>query len=325
MRSPGYWKSYHASNANEKRQVFNLCRRVVRKLGPPWQVVKRGRPPEHQPEEYAEIAIYRKHFCMTLRVAEGDTPFVLGKRVDHSNIWWALQRIPLGYLDRAIELLFELIVELFPPNIFIADATGVQTDRYGKRKRPKLRPKDKPPPKWRGKRERRLSEGREHITLKLHLMVGYCRDQGLLPVLGARVTRGQAHDSPQLKHLVGKFEGEGEPFPADAGYDSTDNYILLKKHGFVPVIKLRKGEPRGLLRREMADRFNLYKDIYRLRGLIEGVFGGTETKYGNRTRCRLRRSRRVDCLLMVVSHNLRTYMRALALKELKIFVLIWIY
>jgi len=89
----------------------------VRKLGPPWQVAKRGRPPEHQPEEYAEIAIYRKHFNMSLRVAEGDTPFVLCKRVDHSDIWWALQRIPLGYLNRAIELLFELIVELFPPEV----------------------------------------------------------------------------------------------------------------------------------------------------------------------------------------------------------------
>ena len=75
----------------------------------------------------------------------------------------------------------------------------------------------------------------------------------------------------------------------------------------------------------MAESFELHRDIYRYRGLIEGVFGGTETKYGNRTRCRLRKSRRIDCLLMVVSHNLRTYMRALALRELGIFILVWIY
>ena len=81
----------------------------MRKLGPPWQVAKRGRPPEHQPEEYAKIAIYRKHFCMALRVAERGTQLILGKRVDHSDIWWGLQRIPPGYLDRAIELLFDLI------------------------------------------------------------------------------------------------------------------------------------------------------------------------------------------------------------------------
>jgi len=307
-RSSGYWKSYHASKANEKQQVFRLCRRVVRKLGPPWQVAKRGRPPEHLPEEYAATAIYRKHFHMALRVAEGDTPFVLGKRLDHSDIWWGLQRIFVRYLDRAIELLFELIIELFPTNFFIPDASGVQTDRYRKRKRPRLRPKDKPPPNRQKGREKRPSEEREHITLKLHLLVGCCREPGLLPVLRARITRGYAHDSPQLKHLIGKFKGEGEPFPADAGYDSTDNYLLVKGHGFIPVIKLRKGEPKGLIRREMSKSFDMNREIYRYRGLIEGVFGGTETKYGNRTRCRLPKSRRVDCLLMVISHNLRTYM-----------------
>ncbi|MFH1821633.1 MAG: transposase [Methanobacteriota archaeon] len=126
-------------------------------------------------------------------------------------------------------------------------------------------------------------------------------------MLRARVTRGHAHDSPQLKPMVGEFKGDGEPFPADRGHDSEDNYILVKGHGFVPVIKLRKGGPRGLVRREMAESFKLHRDIYQYRGLIEGVVGGTETKYGNRTRCRLRKSRNVDCLLMVVSHNLHTY------------------
>jgi hypothetical protein len=63
----------------------------------------------------------------------------------------------------------------------------------------------------------------------------------------------------------------------------------------------------------------------KLQGLIEAVFGGLEMKYGNRTRCRLHRSRKIDCLLMVVSHNLHTYMRAVTIRELKIFVLLWIY
>lgn len=324
-RSSGYWKSYHASKANEKGQVFKLCKRVVKKLGPPWQVSKRGRPPDHLPDEYAAVAIYQKHFRMVLRVTEGDTSFVLGKRMDHSVVWWGLQRIPAGYLDQAIELLFGLTVELFPSDIFIPDATGVRTDRYRKRKRPKLRPRDKPPPEWRRGREKRPFEEREHVTLKLHLLVGYCKGQGLLPILRTRVTRGHAHDSPQLKHMVGKFKGDGEPFLADRGYDSEDNYILVKGHGFVPVIKLRKGEPRGLVRREMAKSFDTNKEIYRYRGLIEGVFGGTETKYGNSTRCRLPKSRKVDCLLMIVSHNLRTYMRAVALKKLGIFILVWIY
>jgi len=325
MRSAGYWKSYHASKTNEKRQVFRLCRRVVRKLGPPWQVAKRGRPPDHQPGEYAAIVIYRKHFHMVLRVVEGDTPLILGKRVDHSDIWWSLQRIPAGYVDRAIKLLFEFVVELFPPDLFISDATGIKTDRYVKRKRPKLQPKDKPPPKGREKREKEASGNRELEILKLHVLIGYHIELGLLIVRSALITKGVAHESPRLKRLLKEVRGDGKPLLLDPGYDSEDNYKLARSHEFDPVIKLRRVEPRGFVRREMAKNFAKNKDIYRLRGLIEAIFGGLETKYGSRTRCRLPRSRRIDCLLMVVSHNLRTYMRALALKEMKIFILIWIY
>ena len=324
-RSSGYWKSYHASKANEKRQVFKQCRRVVRKLGPPWQVAKRGRPPEHQPEEYAAIAIHRKHFHMALRAAEGDTPFILGNRVDHSNIWWGLQRISTDYLDRAIELLFDLISELFSPDLFISDATGVCTDRYVKRKRPKLQPNDKPPPKGLEKRGNEVSGDRKLETLKLHALIGYNTGPGLLIVRSALITRGDAHESPRLKRLLKGINGDGRLLLLDAGYDSEGNYELARDRGFDPVIKLRGVEPRGFVRREMAKNFAKNKETYRLRGLIEAVFGGLETKYGNRTRCRLSKSRRVDCLLMVVSHNLRTYMRALVLREMKIFVLLWIY
>ena len=184
----------------------------MRKLNPR-QATKRGRPPEHQPEEYGAVAIYRKHFFMVLRSTEGDIPLVLGKRMDHSTIWWGFQRMPVEYVNSAIELLFELIIELLPPDFFIPDANGVQTDQYRKRKRPRLRPEDKPPPNRLKGREKSHSEEREHITLKLHLLVGCCREPGILPVLRARITRGYVHDSPQLKHLIGKFKGEGKPFP----------------------------------------------------------------------------------------------------------------
>ena len=325
MRSKCYWKSYHASKANEKRQVFKQCRRVARKLGPPWQVAKRGRPPEHQPEEYGAVAIYRKHFSMVLRSTEGDTQLLLSKRMDHSTIWWGLQRIPPGYLERGIEILFELIAGIFPLDLFISDSTGITTDRYVKSKRTKLRSEGKPPPKGRGNGRRGHGEDRELETLKLHVLMGYCIEAGLLPIRSAVVTKSHAHDSPQLKRLLRRVGGNGEPLLLDRGYDSEDNYKLGKKHGFDPVIKLRKWKPKGFVRIEMAENFGAKRETYRLRGLVEGIFGGSEVKYGNRTRCRLSRSRKVDCLLMIVSHNLRTYMRALALKELKIFVLLWIY
>jgi len=72
-----------------------------------------GWPPDHQPEEYAAIAIYRKHFNVSLRIAEEEYSIRLGKRVDHSNIWWIIQRVPIGHIGRVIELLFEFVLGLF--------------------------------------------------------------------------------------------------------------------------------------------------------------------------------------------------------------------
>lgn len=325
MRSKEYWKSYHASIANGKQQVFMHCQKVVNLLGRPWQVSKRGSPPKHMPEEYAAVAIYRKYFNMVLRAAEVDTPFILGKRLDHSNIWWGLQRIPTRYLKRAIELLFRLISGIFPPDVFIADSTGISTDRYTRYKGPRLRPIDRPPPNELKRRKNEQSGKWVLKTLKLHALVGYNVKFGLLMVRSALVTRSEANDSSQLKELLKGVRGNGEPLLLDRGYDSVENYELGKKNGFNPVIKLRDVGLRGLVRREMAKIFAKNKKLYRQRGLIEGVFGGLETKYGNRTRCRRPKSQRIDCLLMVVSHNLRTYMRAQALEKLEIFIFVWIY
>jgi hypothetical protein len=277
------------------------------------------------PEEYAAVVIYRKHFDMTLRDAEGDTPLLMAKRLDHSNIWWGLQRIPALYIKRAIELLFRLISGIFPPDMFISDSTGVSTDRYTRRRGPKLRPTDKPPPNGRKGQENGQCGKWVLKTLKLHALVGYHIRFGFLMARSALVTKSEANDSPLLKQLLKGVRGNGEPLLLDRGYDSVENYELGRKHGFNPVIKLRDVGPRGLVRHEMAKIFAKNKKLYRRRGLIEGVFGGLETKYGNRTRCRRPKSRRIDCLLMVVSHNLRSYMRALALKKLEIFILVWIY
>ncbi|MEM3519912.1 MAG: transposase [Candidatus Hadarchaeales archaeon] len=325
MRSPEYWKSYHASIANGKQQVFRHCQKVVNLLGRPWQVSKRGSPPKHMPEEYAAVAIYRKYFNMVFRAAEADTPFILGKRLDHSNIWWGLQRISARYLKRAIELLFRLISGIFPPDIFIADSTGISTDRYTRYRGPRLRPTDKPPPNEPKRRKNGQSGERVLKTLKLHALVGYHIKFGLLMARSALITKSEVNDSPQLKELLKGVRGNGESLLLDRGYDSVRNYELGRRCGFNPVIKLRDVGPRGLVRREMAKTFTKNRKLYRRRGLIEGVFGGLETKYGNRTRCRRPKSQRIDCLLMVVSHNLRTYMRALALRKLEIFILVWIY
>lgn len=304
MRCPNYWKAYHASKLYDKSEVFKLCSRVARALGPPWRIPKRGRPPKFRPELYAAVGMFRKHFGSSLRVAEGDTPLLIGLRMDHATVWWGLQRIPVVYFERALELLYELIEELFRCDIFVADSTGVETDRYRKR-------------------VKGLKTAQERVFLKLHMLAGYSREAGLVPISAAKVTRGEAHDSPQLKRLLKNFRGRGEPLLGDSAYDASKNFELARKHGLKPVIKLRNIKPKGLTRRQAARDFGCNRELYRMRGVGETPFGGFATKYNSRTKCRLARTRRIDSLLMAIAHDVRTYMRARAMKELKIFCLIW--
>jgi len=301
MRCPNYWKAYHASKLYDKREVFKLCSRVASALGPPWRVSERGRPPKFRPELYAAVGIFRKYFSSSLRIAEGDTPLLIGLRMDHATIWWGLRRTPVAYFERALELLYELTTKLFKCEIFVADSTGVETDRYQKRRRA-------------------LKIGPEREYIKLHVLEGYSRVAGLVPIVAARVTWGYAHDSPQLERLLKDFHGRGEPLLADSAYDSRNNIDLVRKHGLRPVIKPRRARRRKLWRALAARDFEKNRELYRMRGVGEAPFGGFAVRYGSRTRCRLPQTRIIDSLLMAVAHNLRTYARARAIKRMEIFI-----
>jgi len=74
-------------------------------------------------------------------------------------------------------------------------------------------------------------------------------------------------------------------------------------------IKPRDYEPVGLVRRELIETFEKNRELYELRKVTEGFFGGLETIYGSRTRCKLLSTELSNVLLMVLAHNLRTYAR----------------
>lgn len=187
--------------------------------------------------------------------------------------------------------------------IFVTDSTGVETDRYRKR----------------GKG---LKTVQEHEFLKLHMLASYSREAGLVPIPAARVTRSKAHNSPQFKRLLENFRGEDEFLLGDSAYDAGKNFELARNHGLKPVIKLKNIRTKGLLRRQAARDFERNRELYRMRGVGEAPFGGFATRYNSQTRCRLARTRRADSLLMAVAHDVRTYVRAQAMKELEIFCLV---
>jgi len=64
---------------------------------------------------------------------------------------------------------------------------------------------------------------------------------------------------------------------------------------------------------------------FKQRGIGEVFFGGIENRYGARTRCKLPSTKTASILLMAAAHNLRTLARVRAMKEIGVFIVLWIY
>ncbi len=160
--------------------------------------------------------------------------------------------------------------------------------------------------------------------MKLHALVKYYPDKSLISIVSGKPTKGNVNDSTVLPELMTDGITHGCLF-ADRGYDAESNYREVFRHGLLPFIKGKVNSIHGHYRNKAKRIWNegMYK---KTRGLVEGVFGGLETRYRNRTCSRLEHTRCLDILLLALSHNLRTYIKALIIsdgKRLRAYV--WIY
>jgi hypothetical protein len=73
-------------------------------------------------------------------------------------------------------------------------------------------------------------------------------------------------------------------------------------------------------RRDALREFEENRELYKLRKVAEGSFGGIGNRYGARVSCKLLHLEVYCILLMVVAHNLRTLMRVRAQNKEEFFI-----
>ena len=73
------------------------------------------------------------------------------------------------------------------------------------------------------------------------------------------------------------MEGRGRPLLADSAYGSEANASLLRRLGFLPLLRPRKGARRGLGVRIRMREFERNRGLYRRRGIAEALFVGWPT------------------------------------------------
>ena len=160
-----------------------------------------------------------------------------------------------------------------------ADSSGVETTRYETAARPDRKKGD-------------FVETRQKAYLKYHVTAVL----GLQVILEAVITPGNANDGKVLRVMLDGMRRHGpEPAPslfnADRGYDSDENFRMLFGMSMIPNIKQRRHPAHGgrsnrgkPSRSRAAGIFN--SDEYGQRGMIEGIFGGEESKR-HQLHCRL--------------------------------------
>ena len=131
-RRSSHYKEYEASHINNSRFLVKEAKAVVRRLGPPYQGNKRGRPLKLDPGKAAVLVIVMAAQNRTFREAEDLSLHLHSEGVDHVTIWRYFTRIKPGYVKRALQLLFNLVYISQREAVFILDSTG---DRLRKERR----------------------------------------------------------------------------------------------------------------------------------------------------------------------------------------------
>ncbi|WP_423793208.1 transposase [Methanocaldococcus indicus] len=92
---------------------------------------------------------------------------------------------------------------------------------------------------------------------------------------------------------------------ADGAYDNVELLKFLFNNEIKPIIKIREFKHKckeNKFRKKAREFFN--EEIYKLRGVIEAIFGGFETKDRLKLNEKLEKSRDICLLSTAISHNI---------------------
>ena len=295
----GYWKRYDRARIKDFRKVWNFALEIVSKLGNPFpKKDNRGRKPKLNRDFYAAVCIVMIYFDLSLRDMEGVIPLLTNDSLDHSTIDWWFEKLDEEYAKKAVKHLHKKIKKMFKKGEYITDSTKITTTRYYKM----------------------IHKGEEIIELlclKLHLVIMYFASIGIISIESMFISHGDAHDSPIFREeLIPQSEFQKKKrIHGDKAYFAEESILDCEEQGlktnFVPKDNIKHGLT---FKRAIEEYDNEARKRYR--GMIEGLFGGTTVENDNKTRFVKDKCRKTHIALMGLSHEIRTYFRALEHKAL---------
>lgn len=297
----GYWKGYEKANIKDYRKVWQITEEIVKQSKLPFKLCKRGRRPKHELWVYACIAVLYVYFNDPFRETEQLFSLLTGSSLDHSNIIRWFGRLKRSYIDKLVYKVHLQIIKESNEGDYLADSSGVTCDRY----------------------QKTLYQGeeiKEHIHWKFHIFAQYLFTLGLVSILSVWSTHGDEGDSPAFrKHLLKPDRvTKGRRCHADKGYFGKKNIRKIKKVGLVAnIVPQERTYSDATLKKAVRNYDNEARK--KNRGLVETPFGGLETERGMKIRCRKPHHRNIATSLLGLKHNIKTLLRAKALRIATIF------
>lgn len=148
-----------------------------------------------------------------------------------------------------------------------------------------------------------------HKYVKLHLIRAR---KG--KILACTITRGEEHDSPQLRELlkqVPDYTGKDDIyFLGDAAYNGKENCEAIKASGRIPIITPKKGQsPNGIdawsdMLRFLGEHPRTYYGILRRRNNVENTFSSLKARFGTIISTKSLKTQTIDLLGMAICFNM---------------------
>ena len=291
-----YWKKYFRAKTKNFQKIWDILDEIINELDVPFTKQKRGRPPKLNFRVITKRCISIGYFNLTLDEMVGLLDLLEKDTLDRSNIDRWFIKFDDEYARKATQMLHEKIEGMFKTGEYIVDSTKFTSDRY----------------------QEVLHKGKithELIMMGFHLLIVYFPSVGILSISNFFVSPGWSHENPiYRKHLLpGSHIRKGRNVHGDKGFFGKENILASEKNGLNPNFVPKENTKHGLTLKRITKEYNneLRK---KFRGLVEGVFGGMETETYNKLRYRLDKTRKTYIALRALSHEIRTYLRALEQK-----------
>ncbi|AEF95867.1 transposase [Methanotorris igneus] len=302
----GYWKAY-----DKRFKIFNIkytydfVSFIINILLPYKEKRKVGRPLAISYNEYIATLIIKHIFRISLRDLETLSDYLHKKHIDSSTYGKAFQRIKISDLTKIIVGLHLIIANSLKSSviIYIADSTGVHLLRvYCERIRVV---------------NNEIKKVKYRVFDKMHVLACYYKDYGLISIVMVKWDNGYSSDSKNLLKMIKSLDFvKGAIILLDGGYDDEDLLRELLSIDLIPIVKTKEFKwDYGIskIRKKVKKLFD--KKLYKIRGVIEAIFGGLKTKFRLTLNEKLPESRCRATLAVAIVHNILTLMRVISIRE----------